>query len=120
MKHRIWDKELNCWVFGNTAIDSDGDIMFGRDCREWAPVVDPDRLIIEYYIGQNDRDGVEMCEGDIVHYDNNRSKKAYRDVIKWAPFKSIAGFQVKSPMIDIFDSEILIIGNIHQNPELLE
>ena len=76
--------------------------------------VDPNT--VGQYTGEKDKNGVEMCKGDIV--------KIYDKKIKVIDF-ALGAFvtrsrNVMSPMILIPSEMYEVIGNIHDNPELLE
>ncbi len=84
---------------------------------EWGDQVEVELM---QYTGLKDRNGVEVFEGDVVSYTNMKLGQQVA-VVEWNPFGSMAGFQCKNPFVNIFDSEeILVVGNIHENPELLE
>lgn len=78
------------------------------------------------YTGLTDKNGKRIFEGDIVH--GNLPDLSYEPdrigVVKWGLFGWIVGFNVpewKMPRIGFGSfGDIEVIGNIHDNPELLE
>lgn len=77
-------------------------------------LVDPET--VGQYTGLTDKNGKKIFEGDIVKYKNSSPCEiAYIDsqfVMMWKNF--YRNFE------RVYDDEIEIIGNIHDNPELLE
>jgi uncharacterized phage protein (TIGR01671 family) len=72
------------------------------------------RLILMQYTGLKDKNGKEIYEGDIlVHEDFAYKKHKVLGVMQWE--ESSAGFTQFYPI-----SKFEVIGNIYENPELLE
>ena len=76
--------------------------------------------VLMQYTGLKDKNGVEIYEGDIVvRYDKNERGYLYRKsntvrVIEWRSSFNETGFNIGS------SSRLEVIGNIYENPELLE
>jgi len=66
-----------------------------------------------------DKNGKEIYEGDIVVFDDGDGWEVGRGVIKWEDF---FGIEFEGTMYSpIGDSRVVeVIGNIHENPELLK
>jgi uncharacterized phage protein (TIGR01671 family) len=77
-----------------------------------------DRVIPEtigQYTGLNDKNGKRIFEGDIFAHPNN---KKYKYVVSW--IDDVASFSwFNGDGMGFDNKEIEIIGNIHDNPELL-
>jgi hypothetical protein len=70
------------------------------------------------YTGLKDRNGVKIFEGDIVQY--NKSTYVIRHTKASASFEMYKiGSRLRLKISTVFLNTVLIIGNIHDNPELL-
>ena len=89
--------------------------------------VDGDNVILLEYTGLHDKNGVEICEGDVISYigysaygmDDKKSQFA----VKWnnldGGFSLGWLFEKDNGDIALQNKEIEIIGDIYSNPELL-
>lgn len=126
-KFRAWDGEKmnddffidssgNCWDYANVVYDTPNLEIFG------AP-----QLKIMQSTGLKDKNGVEIFEGDIIASQNKDRKNWYvsHHEVVWndAGFK---GKQICSSSFIGLDywtrgaDGYVVIGNIYENPELLE
>ena len=115
LKLRAWDKTNKCWIeeFG---ITSKGEYL----CWDNGYVVIPNghrqkNIEIMQYTGLNDKNGKEICCGDIVKIDGD---KLYIGEIKWQVMGFIVVWndgQTKSHLPEYCE----VIGNIYQDSHLL-
>ena len=79
---------------------------------------------IEQYTGLKDKNGKEIYEGDIVekHYFDKGHRYVIRYIESEASFMlRYGGRNVGQPLIkQDADDNLSVIGNIHENPELLD
>lgn len=99
-------------------IKPDGSVEFEQLNREMSGGY------IEQYTGLKDKNGKEIYEGDIISFEN---EKAHAGVL-WLDGKAMFGIKwLGCGIEDEFDFDnwdicrgpIEVIGNIHENPELL-
>lgn len=116
---RAWDNANKKWLNKDDAEDLiirlDGSYEINKG---WA-IIEPD-LTIEQYTGLKDKNGKKIYEGDIVKIE------AYSRVFQVVYRKWDCSFVYENDedeeivhMFSGFPSAYEIIGNIHENPELL-
>lgn len=126
LKFRAWDKENECWLnFGYASIyrkeDGEPDTIFKFDFS--------DSYIVEQYTGLKDKNGKEIYEGDIFRNTINggtwRVNWDENDAAFWVD-SGVAGCGLGEFNYDRGEREYgfirkncEVIGNIHENPELL-
>ena len=118
LKFRAWSKSEKKMIY-NIQNEFEERIELGMDC--FSDYLKNDDFIVEQYTGLKDKNGKMIYEGDIVKMPDWAVEPKYKKVsfVKlscgFEPFVN-GCFECVSP-----DSEeVEVIGNIHENPELLE
>ena len=137
LKFRVWDNEYKQWTSYSEYQSLPDDFIRYTDCNPLFELRGRDgeqqRFVIEQYTGLKDKNGKEIYEGDIVStiYTDQVDKKigdivyttevgAYRvrcgqHLLPIVTYRVVGG----SPqgLLTVADE---VIGNIHENPELLK
>lgn len=136
IKYRVWDKERKTYeepILDGYVLTQSG-VLFGSSVLDdWMTEIDEDSVILEQFTGLKDVNGEDIYEGTIVQpvRDNryiggllvNIGRTFVVKSGNYAYGKWIAeqieedGFGVRNWH---YDSELIAIGNVHDNPELLE
>jgi uncharacterized phage protein (TIGR01671 family) len=123
IKFRAWDNEenrfidLNGFSIGFNSMPYPG-IVYGVTEQGVLREKCSDELTIEQYTGLKDKNGQEIFEGDIIEH----SDAAWRAEVKWCESgKWILNYTAMGREVLLSDRTdyIIVIGNIHSNPELL-
>ena len=121
IKFRAWDKESK--RFTNYALLDDKAMFFEKHLGTWKPSTN--RFTLMQYTGLKDKNGKEIYEGDIVKTSNygtgnrvnHRGYDLFNIIFKDGAFRLDSKYRAYF-LNDGFHCEI--IGNIYENPELME
>ena len=114
LKFRAWDKRNEMWL-DYIKLSSDGTMMTAGD-HQMIPIKAPEDIEIMQYTGLIDKNGKEICCGDIVKIDGD---KLYIGEIKWQVMGFIVVWndgQTKSHLPEYCE----VIGNIYDDSHLSE
>ncbi|APS42193.1 hypothetical protein FOL01_1334 [Weissella jogaejeotgali] len=114
IKFRVWDNETN---------------KFWHEGRNLALVslvpdnlINDDSTVLEQYTGLKDKNGVQIYEGDILQHKASKFIN-FTVLFKYGCYYAHDTSEIMSDELLgslNFDNEMTVIGNIHENPELLE
>jgi len=115
-KYRAWDTVQNQMFNTGFHISPHNGVALslkyiGKDSEGWYR---NDDLILMQSTGLHDKNGVEIFEGDIVYFDKVNWKVIWMDY-QWF-YLSPKDQREEFPGF----SHVKVIGNIHENPELME
>ena len=120
IKFRAWDGDslMPCDVVNGKAVDSDGDVIWF-----WHQ---PAEAIMQF-TGLLDKNGKEIYEGDILEYPSfyetpemSGNPPEQATVIFENGLFNLAGSESLHYEMEAYDGDMCVVGNIHENPELLE
>lgn len=128
IKYRVWDSEQKRYLNNrNVSISGDGilrvttyedgyNTIIAQSPNEKSP-----RFIVEQYTGLKDKDGVEICQGDIVRHRGYHGATISPVVFSNGCF-NVGMHQGSSTKVApmLLNSKTEIVGNIHENADLLE
>ena len=128
IKFRAWDNNSKEWLMGYEYPNLGGFSMYG-ECmlfNEWSGILNrfilqqkdrkEDDLKLMQFTGLLDKNGKEIYEGDIVNTPHNGIMKVM--FLDGSFQMRMANGEKNNSLTWAYNSEI--IGNIYQNPELLE
>lgn len=123
IKFRAWDKEHKRWT--NYSIADDLPRFYDKHTGCWKTDKEGKRFILSQYTGLKDKNNREIYEGDVikaisfarwigvVEYSDENSTFIFDDLDKKYRGDSIV-------FMSQFDQGFKILGNIYENPELLD
>jgi len=124
IKFRAWDV-INKRMYPIAFPSWNGAIVGKRSNKSvTAETIDEDgdnKPILMQFTGLKDKDGVEIFEGDIVAYKTffYGKERDHKKVVKWEKWVSDDFEQPDCVGYFNLSSEMEVIGNVYENPELL-
>ena len=137
---RVWDNQEKVYLSKkDIAIDNLGNVFVfeGRDENDtdlWHVRIlsDPDneRYVIEQTTGLTDKNDKAVYEGDIVEVKHSDWIEPTIHVVKWCGDEKYPAFNLRPELDETVNNlalaaqsdffSIKVVGNIHENPELME
>lgn len=116
--YRVWDNQEKTYSDKAFSIDQLG-ICYVQDEDGYWEEIDDSRFIVEFETGLTDKNGKEICEGDIVRYKLYADSRL--DYIDEVFYSTISGAFMVGDEDNIRTLDWLInvevIGNIHEPPK---
>ena len=131
IKFRAWDKKTKSFVNLSTCevyFTTQNELFVGETI-ELGTHEEFNDFVLQQYTGLKDMNGKEIYEGDVIVIDSDKDKIIYVIVYEYGEYLAIT----PNKNIDVFGSgydqlslsmsgteDYKIIGNIYENPELIE
>lgn len=121
IKFRAWDKEHKEWVKYSI---TDNIPIFCHNTSRWRTDKEGERFTLCQYTGLKDKNNREIYEGDIVRavvFSKWIGVAKYSDKNQAFVFECIdKNYRGNIVFMSQFDQGFKILGNIYENPEMLE
>jgi len=120
IKFRAWDNDRKKMFVDRKWVEYRHNSSGEMEAVNYNRKGDEQKLIILQYAGLKDMDGVEIYEGDVVEWVSRHKgaiKKKHIDALKWDD--EGACFLLYPFIFEPYAADMKLIGNIHENPELL-
>ena len=111
------------WVYGSFCMDAveqknglcgvDGFIRLYDFDKGKMQMHEVDRETVGQFTGLTDKNGVKIFEGDVLDWDEREWGSKFREVAEWS-------YSLLSARKHDWHEWCKVVGNIHDNPELLE
>ncbi len=125
IKFRVWCKEYEQFIqFNKMGFLEDGSLWYVQGVDEDEKETDPPYFEnqndweLMQYTGLKDKNGVEIYEGDMYHHGEPRI--TYTVVWVDSGLKGKQNSSTSYAGLESWCDQIEVIGNIYENPELLE
>lgn len=135
IKFRVWDKKRKEYFRISKLWNGDTDpSCFSADdwVDNYGNCGNMKDIVVEQFTGLYDKDGKEIYEGDLVKYTDDYGSFFISEVKYFADVDGYPAFDITSPSIFDWDFEsnllsygttyncLTVVGNIHENADLLE
>lgn len=112
IKFRVWDNQNNNWLINQRIEDHPVELLYSDHKFYLKHSLDNlDNYVMQQYTGLKDKSGKEIYEGDIMTFENQEG--VWKDQVG-------RNIEVKYPFICGNAHLGEVIGNIFENPELLQ
>lgn len=126
LKFRVWSDFYEKYADFDAELYMDGSVEADFTDETGIPHHETTDLVIEQYTGLKDKNGEEICEGDIVQIDSmDELRVGYVELVA-DQYCIVCGEEDGHKIVAEFyyyskpDENCEVIGNIHENPELLK
>ena len=121
-RFRVWDKLHSIYHYD---AEDTCDYVYGSPVipvRQFSCLIDDDNYVLEQCTGLKDKKGTLIYEGDIVRTED-KGDGTITGAITFISDRGRCGFYLRTDfglVVDIALSVYEVLGNVHENPELLE
>jgi uncharacterized phage protein (TIGR01671 family) len=121
IKFRVWDPTNAMMLCSINSLNFNGNEGYDNLCitlrRTKPEIPDYEKCLVMQYTGLKDKNGIEIYEGDFYIHDNCLMVHVVKDIVSFLEMLS-DGKGTDSQELCI-STGIEVIGNVHENPELL-